>query len=232
MSELTPRTRETFAHAFMALLPEGPIWPREIGSRLYRTVLGLMGIVERWALDAWSFLTIEAFPPTSSGLLPDWERVLGLPEPCFPVAQTLAERRIAVREKLARRPGGQSRAYFIGLAERLGYHEPGPSPYQLPFQLPGQVGILRQVRIREYRPFMAGVSRCADPTWQIGHQTIRFYWRITVPDVRATWFRAGGGGGRAGVDPHVKLRRADDLECVFRIFQPAHTHCIFSYQGV
>ncbi len=231
MSELQPRSGETFAHAFMALLPEGPIWPRSIGSRLYKTVRGLMGVVAAWAGDAARFLNVEAYPPISSLLLPDWERVLGLPEPCFPIALTVEERRAAVLEKLQRRPGGASRAYFFQLARRLGYHEDGPSPYQLPMMLPGQLGRLRQISITEYRPFMAGVSRCADATWQIAHPEIRFYWRVHVPDPRLTWFRCGGGGGRSGQDPHLTIRRAEDLECVFQTYKPAHTVCLFAYEG-
>ncbi len=218
-----------FTHAFMAKMPRGEVWPRDPESTLVRFVAGLMGIVELWAREVYAFLVIEAFPPTSFRLLPDWERVLGLPEPCFPAAQTLEERRLQVREKLARRPGGQSRVYFIGLAERLGYHQPGPAESDLEAELEFQVGRLDQVRITEFRPFMAGVSRCGDPTWNIAPHKMRFCWIVNVPGDRLTWFRCGAS--RAGVDPHLKIRRADDLECVLHKLKPAHSNLIFDYTG-
>lgn len=226
-----PRTAAGYAHALAALLPVGEIWPRDPASRLMGTVRALARVMAAWAARVERFLLIEAFPPTSEDMLTDWERVLGLPEPCFPLALTLEERRLQIREKLARRPGAQSRAYFYGLAERLGYHEPGPSPYQLPLQLPGPAGRLNRITIREHRPFMAGVSRCGDPRWEIGDPTMRFVWTVSVPGARLTWFRAGGNGGRAGQDPHLRIARADDLECLLQQLKPAHTRLIFAYEG-
>jgi uncharacterized protein YmfQ (DUF2313 family) len=187
----------------------------------------------RWAQRVAKFLLIEAYPPKALDLLTDWERVLGLPEPCIPVeGLTVSERQTAVREKLARRPGGQSRAYFLGIATQLGYHHVGPSSYQFPATLPMPLGRSPEVRITEYRPFMAGVSRCGDPRWRIAPHEMRFVWKVNVPGARLSWFRCGAGGGRAGQDPHLRIRRADDLECVLHKLKPAHTRLFFSYTGV
>ncbi len=62
----------------------------------------------------------EADPRTTSYLLPDWERVLGLPDPCAGQLPTIELRRAAVVTKITLR-GGQSRAFFIALAARLGF---------------------------------------------------------------------------------------------------------------
>ncbi|GAB6124336.1 YmfQ family protein [Humidesulfovibrio idahonensis] len=61
-------------------------------------------------------------PAGADGLwLADWERVLGLPDTCAGgYAQTQAERIAAALSKMRQR-GGQSRAYFIGVAKALGY---------------------------------------------------------------------------------------------------------------
>lgn len=224
-----PKGVPEFVHAFMASLPVGEIWPRDPASTLVRTVTGLMGVVARWAERTASFLLVEAFPPNSYHLLPDWERVLGLPDPCNPVTGTLDERRAAVREKLARRPGGQSRAYFIDLARRLGYHEDGPAVAAVPLAVPFQVGRLRQITITEHQPFMAGISRAGDPGWGIGPPEMRFLWTVKVPDPRLTWFRAGSG--EAGTDPHLQIAIAEDLECIFNKLKPAHTRLVFDYTG-
>jgi len=214
------RSRATFAHAFLALLPQGPVWPRAIGSTLHNTVLGLMGVVARWAGEAWRFLHVEAFPPTSLDLLPDWERVLGLPEPCLPVTDlTIAERQQQVAEKLARRPGAQSRQYFFEIAARLGY----------------------AITITEHVPAQCGVTQCGaqrvvDGPYIIqgagcGTPYIRYVWRVSVTGARLTWF-AVGAGGRAGQDPHLRIRRAEDLECILRALKPAHTRLVFDYSGI
>lgn len=65
----------------------------------------------------------EADPRTTYELLADWERVAGLPGTCALLAGidlTVEQRRAALVTKLTER-GGQSRAYFIALAARLGF---------------------------------------------------------------------------------------------------------------
>ncbi|MBU1041582.1 MAG: DUF2313 domain-containing protein [Proteobacteria bacterium] len=66
---------------------------------------------------------LEAISPAGAGglWLADWERVLGLPDGCAGgLSQTMAERIAAAMSKMRER-GGQSRAYFIGVAAALGY---------------------------------------------------------------------------------------------------------------
>lgn len=224
-----PRDADAFTHAFLASLPLGEIWSRALDSPLVRTVRGLMSVVARWAERAGRFLLVEAFPPVAFDLLPDWERVLGLPEPCFPVAQTLEERRAAVLEKLQRRPGGQSRAYYTDIARRLGYHEDAPSPSAVPLEVPCEVGRINQVRIREFRPVMCGLTECGSSIWRLAPPEMRFTWVVTVPGERLTWWRFGEM--HCGTDPHLSIRRAEDLECILHKFKPAHTQLIFSYAG-
>lgn len=62
----------------------------------------------------------EADPRTTYDLLPDWERVLGLPDVCVGQLPTIEQRRAAVVSKLTLR-GGLSRAFFIALAAKLGF---------------------------------------------------------------------------------------------------------------
>lgn len=237
-----PRSASDFAHQMAALLPVGEVWPRDASSMLMREVSGLAGVVGRWAERCGNFLLIEAFPLSAQAMLQDWERVLGLPEPCYPVSLTLAERRLQVEEKLKRRPGAQSRAYFFEVAARLGYHEAGPSPSRLPLMLPGGVGRLKTITITEYRPAQCGITRCGQQRRVVGNTIIqgagvgtpriRFVWKVTAQAARHTWFACGAGGGRAGHDSHLTLRRSDDLECVLQKLKPGHTRLLFSYTGI
>jgi len=225
-----PRTGADYGRAFASLLPRGAAWPRAIGSVLTRTLRGLAEHLGRFDGRADDLLRREADPRFTAEMLTDWERVAGLPDPCFPATLTLAERRAALVARLTAR-GGQSKAYFLSLAKTLGYHTDVPNGLQLPFQVPAQVHGSLITQIREFSPFMCGVSRCGDPLWQVGHMTMRFYWEVIVPGARTTWFRCGGDGGRCGQDPHVRIARAEDLECVFRRYKPAQTEIIFNYAG-
>lgn len=216
-----PRSAEDFTHAFLAKLPLGWVWPRHPSSTPARTARGLMGIVGRWADRVGQFLIYEAFPPTSELLLTDWERVLGLPEPCLPdTAETLPERRAKVIEKLQRRPGAQDRAYFHNLAERLGY----------------------AITITEYIPAECALTQCGATLIDdgtsfvsgagVGTPAIRFVWSVTVSGPRLTWFAVGAYGGQAALDPHLRIARAADLECILNLFKPAHTLLVFNYTGI
>lgn len=112
-------TSADYLAQLQALLPQGPAWPREPGATLTR-------LLQAWAdelarVDGRTAQLIdEADPRTATELLADWERVAGLPDPCVPEAQSTAQRRAALHAWLTTL-GGQTPAYYIGLAEKLGY---------------------------------------------------------------------------------------------------------------
>jgi len=115
-------TRDDYLSQLQALLPQGPAWPREPAALLTRL---LDSFAEEFArIDARADQLIkEADPRTTYELLADWERVAGLPGTCALLAGidlTVEQRRAALVTKLTER-GGQSRAYFIALAARLGF---------------------------------------------------------------------------------------------------------------
>jgi uncharacterized protein YmfQ (DUF2313 family) len=64
---------------------------------------------------------------------------------------------------------------------------------------------------------------------QIAHPAIRFVWTVHVHSVRLTWFRVSKG--QVGIDPHLRITRAQDLECVIKRWRPAHTEVLFDYSG-
>lgn len=103
----------------------------------------------------------EADPRTTFYLLPDWERVLGLPDPCAGRLPTIELRRAAVVAKITLR-GKQSRPFFIALAAKLGF----------------------AITITEFKqyPVMSPVNAplCGWPwcfTWQVNAQlnTVRYF---------------------------------------------------------
>ena len=208
-----------YAQALAALLPTGPAWPRELASVLQTVIAGLAKIwgdqVE--ALAA-LLLTIESDPRATVMLLPDWERAWGLPDPCLAEPLTIADRQSTLVNKMTML-GAQSRAYMIEQAAREGY----------------------TITIKEFAPFMCGVSRCGDtynlnpdqdgsPRWQIGPPEMRFYWTTGVGTARLSWFRCASG--QCGVDPMLRIGIATDLDCLLTRIKPAQTEIVFDYSGL
>lgn len=100
-------------------LPQGIAWPRWDGSFLTQLLRGLAPEFTRVDARARDLLN-EADPRTTVELIDEWEAFAGLPDPCVTEEQTLEQRQVALCAKLLMQ-GGQSVAYFISMAENLGY---------------------------------------------------------------------------------------------------------------
>lgn len=115
-------TETDYLRQLQALLPPGPAWPKDDDATLTRLLGALAAELARVDGRAQQ-LVEEADPRTVAELFADWERVSGLPDACaqaFGGDQTMAQRRAALVGRLTTL-GGQSPAYFIGLAAALGY---------------------------------------------------------------------------------------------------------------
>jgi uncharacterized protein YmfQ (DUF2313 family) len=215
------RSGSDYTRAFLALLPKGQAWPRNPGTTLVGACDGLAqywGYVDGRAGD---LLERESDPRQTIELLPDWERNWGLPDPCYAQPLTIHERQIALILRMTMM-GGQSRQFFIDVAAFLGY----------------------TITITEYAPFMAGVSNLGDTRtppldpnplvgdfrWYIGPPQLRFYWTVHVVGARLTWFRVTAG--ESGVDHHLEIGLAKDLECLLNRWKPAHTQIVFDYSNI
>jgi uncharacterized protein YmfQ (DUF2313 family) len=147
--------------------------------------------------------TLSGPEDAENDALADWEREFGLPEPCTSgTSFTVAQRKLILREKVASK-GGQSKAYFICLAQRLGY----------------------TVTIHENTVARCGQGRCGRD--RAGAPANEVIWRVYVTSPSVTWARAGAA--RAGRDPQGSFGRRKDLECLFNKWKPAHTQIRFHY---
>ena len=193
-------TSPAYLQLLQALLPQGIIWPRDPASTLARLLQALAEDLAR--LDQRSDdLMDEADPRTCFELLPDWERVCGLPDVCSELGENLERRRAAVTARLTA-AAGQSPAYFIDLAQAHGY----------------------QVGIQEFHPFRAGISRAGD---RAQDSDWAHTWQVNAPQTTTFPFRAGSGA--AG--DRLKTWGNHKLECVIKRARPAHTTCLFAYGG-
>ncbi len=107
-----------FTGAMLALLPSGPVWPRETDAILPRVIAGLAPTYERMSARAGTLL-LDAPVGTLDELLPEWEATLGLPDPCAGPAPSLAQRRASVAAAISAQ-GGQSATYVLSLLRALG----------------------------------------------------------------------------------------------------------------
>lgn len=145
----------------------------------------------------------EADPRTAFEMIGDWERVLGLPDPCTAGATTLSARQVIAWRKLAYQ-AGQTPAFYIALAASVGF----------------------EVEIHEFDPDVddhdgALTALITDGRW-------RFVWRVHVlTETDFTVFRAG----ESVAGDLLVEGGAIDLECIIRSAAPAHTRVIFTYEG-
>lgn len=110
---------DNYREQLQSLLPRGSAWPRDAGAVLTKVLDGMAQEFARVDIRVDNLLD-ESDPRTTVELLPDYERVHGLPDPCVTDALTTDQRRNALVSKISG-IGGQSAAYFLSLLERLGY---------------------------------------------------------------------------------------------------------------
>ncbi|KAF6692757.1 DUF2313 domain-containing protein [Pseudomonas sp. EKM23D] len=177
-----------------ALLPSGPAWDPELVPEIEKILSGVS--LELARIDARAFdLISELDPAGASELVPEWEAVMGLPDPCLGDTPAFEDRRMAVRQRLTA-VGGQSRAYFIEIAITQGY--PAAS-------------------VVERRAPRFGRSHFGSA--HFGTWAAQFMWTLDSGPRRRLGRRFGASfwGERFGVNP------SGALECVIRRSSPAHT---------
>ncbi|AOE63800.1 DUF2313 domain-containing protein [Pseudomonas corrugata] len=194
------RTADQYRQQLSGLLPSGPAWDPE---RVPEVALILSGVSLEFArLDARAVdLLNEMDPAGVSELVPDWEAIMGLPDPCLGLNPAFEDRRLAVRRRLIE-VGGQSLSYFIDIAVGQGYPDATITEHRAP----------RMGRSR------FGVARFG--TWNA-----QFMWTLNTGGRQRQGRRFGASywGERFGVNP------GNPLECQIRRAAPAHTTVQINY---
>ena len=198
---MIPRPREALLAGLLALMPPGRAMAgaREPDSVLSRIMLPGAAAVAYAEAEA-AALQAEVDPRVADRLLDAYERVLG-PDACVGdvAAMPRAERqRLAHQRWVAR--GGQSRAYFIGLAAALG----------------------TEISITESHATVCGRAECGDVLLAAGEE---FVWVVNLPAERLIDTECGATecGDRLGDI------LGSQCECAIRTASPAHTQVVFNY---
>jgi len=156
--------------------------------------LALEGLTLDAAQARAGVLLEEMFPAGSYELLDRWISVYALP---IRVSDSLQSRRARVMAKM-RELGRLDRAYFIALAEGLGF----------------------TVTLEELCPFMPGWSYAGD---ELGDDDADWCWRLWLLDQPGAYFRAGeSGAGEYLSDDYLSV-----LAQIFEDLKPADTFVEF-----
>lgn len=187
------RTASDYYAQLRALLPPGPAWDKELNPEVDQLLQAAAQELAREDLRAADLLE-ESFPETVRELVPDWERVMRLPDPCLGDSPKFEDRQLAVRRRLVE-IGGQSPAYFVELAISHGYPE---------------------ARVIEHRAPRFGRSRFGAA--HFGTWVAQFMWTLETGPRRRLGRRFGVSyfGEQFGGNP------SGALECVLRRSAPAH----------
>lgn len=176
------------------LLPPGPAWDSELVPEVDAALRGLAPELARVDVRGFDLMN-EADPLTLHEMLPDWERVMQLPDPCLGASPTLDDRKKAVRQRLTGL-GGQSAAYFEQLARDQGYPN---------------------AKVIAHRAPRFGRARCGHSYF--GTWAVQAMWTLYAGARLSGGRRYGASywGERFGANP------AQALECLVRRAAPAHT---------
>lgn len=192
-------TVQSWLSSLQSLLPPGRAFTRDPDSVLSKVLTAVASMFLHAQLKFEALLD-EADPRRATTMLPDWERMLGLPDHCTPAGQQLVDRQRAAYQRLTEE-GGQSRPYFIGLAEKLG--EPG-------------------VTITNFRRMTCN-SNCNDGLYSLAD---RFAWRINIPrpalNVRLANCNSHCNAALQEYAPSL-------IECAINERKPAESSVLFAY---
>ncbi|MEM9378404.1 MAG: putative phage tail protein [Planctomycetota bacterium] len=194
------RHRDAAFREALSLLPRGPAWSEDDRSNLAKLLFALgLGPAEIEARVA--DLLDEIDPRTTSELLSDWERVLGLPDACLPEPSSSEERRALVVSR-AIGAGGGTREYLIALAAAVG----------VPIVI--EEGVSTPLRVE--------TGTVEQP---IGGELEDFVWSVFAPQTQITPLRVETGR----VEDPLRSWGNELLECVLERATPAHTAVRFRY---
>lgn len=189
--------------ALQALLPPGNALSRDPDALLTKLLGALAANFAHAQASAEDLRQQSSDPSIATDMLSNWEALLGLPDSCT-ANQTLSlldRQRIAAQRLVEQ--GGQSRAYFIDLAARLG--EPNCT-------------------IDEFAPATCN-SNCSSSLYS---QADRFVWRLNIPHAAANLRQMNCNDD---CNTGLQFYKPSLIECPVRKRKAAHTTVIFSYTG-
>ena len=207
MVETVPRP--AYRDQLHVLLPSGPAWSPEAGTvldLLLDAFAAQMADLDSTAVN----LLNEIRPSTTFDLLPDWERVVGLPDSCSVLGSTITVRRASLLEKLVTKPT-LNVSEFVRIGRTFG------------------VDIVVEDLDQTRAEALSAKLLLSGITLDVTSGKWRFVWWITIPTtadiVRLTTLSTVK-------TPFRSVARNTEMECRLQKASPAHTHLAIGYESV
>ena len=198
MTDTIGSSADDYREQLKKLQPPGIAIPTDNSSNWVKLLDALAQECAR--VDAMAVLLInESFPDTTQLLLPNWERVAGLPDECSELGDTFAIRKQNLLAKVAAR-GGATKQYFIDIALKFGF----------------------VITISEYDEFRVDINAVGDP---LCGEDWEFTFLVSSSEETITWFRSSF----ATAGEPLAVWGNERLECLINRLKPAHTLALFAY---
>lgn len=240
---LSAPTADTILPQLLQLTPRGAAWGTDeagSGRGANPVMLGMWRAIAGHAAANYATefdVATQCFPSAITFSLEDWEDEYGLPDDCFSGQSGTKQRIAAVRARFGAL-GGQSPAYFVCLAQSMGYDITIEEPTQFLCDVSECVGD----DITELW-FSCDDGRCDDTPLEsfestavsdegdeVSGETVWKYWIVHVGALGESWFYPDDG--QCDWDPLEGFNVAADLECELRRYAPPHTVLIFDYSAL
>lgn len=198
--------KKKYTGAIRKLLPTGWAWEAKdsLTSNLYKLLTSMADEYSRIEERAIALLK-ESNPATTFELLPDWERVFGLPDECAPdEVLTVQQRRQRILQILTTR-GGQNKSFYQTLAANFGFD-------------------VDVIEVADQPPFRAGYGRAGD---RLTNGLWRYAFIIQAPADSVVRFRAG----LSSAGDRLLLVQNTTLQCLIEKYKPAHAVAIFTFDS-
>lgn len=190
-----------FLQAFLNLMPRGRAWAKYVGSNMSTALATLMPTYELSSLAATNLL-YDIFPANTLALIPEWQKSLGLPDPCSGDVSTTDQQRAQIVARFIA-AGGQSIPFIIAYALNLGF----------------------VITITENDlGFLMGINALGDGAF--GSDTDIFIWTVNAPLYGLHFFEMGVNVMN---DFLGYFDENTVLECEIRALAPAQTFVNFLY---
>ena len=200
----SPTVKKKYNNLLKRLFPDGWAWDakNQKTSNLSKLIASMSEEYTRID-DRGANLIKESNPATTFELLPDWERVFGLPDECSPTQDlSIQQRRQRIIQLLTTR-GGQNKGFYQTLASNFGFD-------------------VNVIEVSDQPPFRAGSGRAGD---KLTNGVWRYAFVIQAPADSLVKFRAG----ISTAGDRLLLVQNSTLQCLIEKYKPAHAVAIFNF---
>lgn len=192
--------KEQFIQLIKSLLPQGHIWEAQKGSLFHKIICAMAVEFTRVELRKQALFK-ELNPTSTSEMIPEWEKLLGIPNKATgPISQLTYQARKKFIFTFYTMTGGSRAEYYKRVIKSFGF----------------------DVEIKEIKNFRVGLSRVGDPLTNGNWRNAIEVRASNVPEFK---FRVG----QSAVGDPLVVRSNELIKNIMEEIKPAHVVCIYTF---